>query len=117
MKLFEDLNAAIAVLEEYATNSPDATPLQEVDIVYQGSHPKWLRLANSLKLRMAMRVVYAIPDQARAWAEEAVTSGRSSRPTAAPRWDLRRSFRSSTRWRRSGTPTPTRAWAPRWMPT
>ena len=75
MKLFEDLNAAIAVLEDYATNSPDATPLQEVDIVYQGSYPKWLRLANSLKLRMAMRVVYAIPDQARAWAEEAVASG------------------------------------------
>ena len=49
MKLFEDLNAAIAVLEEYATNSPDATPLQEVDIVYQGSYPKWLRLATYFK--------------------------------------------------------------------
>ena len=56
MSLFEDLNAAIAVLKEYATNSPDATPLSSVDIIYQGSYPKWLRLANSLKLRMAIRI-------------------------------------------------------------
>ena len=75
MSLFEDLNAAIAVLTEYATNSPDATPLSSVDIIYQGSYPKWLRLANSLKLRMAMRLVYVIPDQAKTWAEEAVRDG------------------------------------------
>ncbi len=36
---------------------------------------EWKRLANSLKLRMAMHVVKVAPDKARQWAEEAVASG------------------------------------------
>ena len=34
--LLTDLNAAIAVLKEYAANAADARPLQKVDAVYQG---------------------------------------------------------------------------------
>ncbi len=53
-KMFEELDEAIAVLEENAglTYSANADP------VYKGSIRKWCKLANSLKLRLAMRIVY-----------------------------------------------------------
>lgn len=35
----------------------------------------WIRLANSLKLRMAMHIVKVDPEMAKQWAEEAVASG------------------------------------------
>lgn len=35
----------------------------------------WIRFANSLKLRMAMRIVKVYPELAKLWAEEAVSSG------------------------------------------
>lgn len=73
--LFADLNAAIEVLKEYVTNAADAKPLQEVDAVYQGDNSKWLKLANSVKLRMAMRIRFVEPELARTYAEEAVRDG------------------------------------------
>lgn len=73
VRFFEELNAAIAVLEEVASSSE--TPLAKVDLVYGGNYAKWLRLANSLKLRLAMRIVYADPDNAKKHAEEAIASG------------------------------------------
>ena len=73
--LLTDLNAAIAVLKEYAANAADARPLQKVDAVYQGDYAKWLKLANSVKLRMAMRIRFVEPGLARTYAEEAVRDG------------------------------------------
>lgn len=46
------------------------------DVLTQGKNLEtWRRMANSLKLRMAMHVVKAMPDKAKQWAEEAVASG------------------------------------------
>ena len=73
--LLTDLNAAIVVLKEYAANAADARPLQKVDAVYQGDYTKWLKLANSVKLRMAMRIRFVEPTFARTYAEEAVRDG------------------------------------------
>lgn len=73
--LLTDLNAAIVVLKEYAANAGDARPLQKVDAVYQGDYAKWLKLANSVKLRMAMRIRFVEPALARTYAEEAVSDG------------------------------------------
>lgn len=73
--LFRDLDAAIAELTQYVTNSPDARPLEKVDAVYQGDYSKWLKLANSMKLRMAMRIRHADPSNAKRYAEEAVEAG------------------------------------------
>ena len=44
------------------------------DRVYGGIIGKWARFANTLKLRLAMRIVYADPELARSKAEEAVNS-------------------------------------------
>ena len=73
--LLTDLNAAIVVLKEYAANAGDARPLQKVDAVYQGDYAKWLKLANSVKLRMAVRIRFVEPALARTYAEEAVSDG------------------------------------------
>ncbi len=46
----------------------------KADYIYGGNPERWCRFANSLKLRLAMRIVYAAPEKARRMAEEAVKS-------------------------------------------
>ena len=53
-KFFEELDAAIKVLTEHRRDAISA----KADYIYGGSAEKWCKLANSLKLRLAMRVVY-----------------------------------------------------------
>jgi hypothetical protein len=69
MKMFDELDAAIATLTEHQTES--ITP--KADNIYKGDLVKWIRLANSMKLRLAMRVVYAEPVIAQQKAEEAIS--------------------------------------------
>lgn len=71
---FSDLTEAIGILEDYALANPAARPLKGYDLIYEGDVSKWARFANTLKLRLAMRIVYADPDNARKYAEEAVAS-------------------------------------------
>lgn len=76
--LFDDLDKAIAILEPYAAaaaGSSATPPLGAADIIYAGNYISWLKLANSEKLRMAMRVRFANPSLAQKVAEEAVESG------------------------------------------
>lgn len=75
--LFEDLDNAIDVLAEYAalTYEEGGEPLAKVDAVYSGDYGKWYRLANSQKLRMAMRIRHVEPVLAQQYAEEAVAAG------------------------------------------
>lgn len=48
--------------------------LPKYDLVYEGDYQKWQKLANSIMLRMANRIVYAAPDSARKYAELAITN-------------------------------------------
>ena len=66
--MFAELDEVIATLTENKLSgiSPNADP------VYDGTAVKWCKFANSLKLRMAMRIVYADPVKAQKYAEEAV---------------------------------------------
>lgn len=66
--MFAELDEVIATLTENKLSgiSPNADP------VYDGTAVKWCKFANSLKLRMAMRIVYADPAKAQKHAEEAV---------------------------------------------
>ena len=48
---------------------------QDRDVTGRTGFDTWIRFANSLKLRMAMRMVKVDPEKARRWAEEAVASG------------------------------------------
>lgn len=69
---FKELDSAIAVLKDFTLKNPDAKPLQKYDAIYGGNYTQWVKFANSLKLRLAMRIVYANPTLARTKAEEAI---------------------------------------------
>lgn len=77
-RLFEDLDAAIEILKTYAAASAGSSanpPLYASDLIYQGRYSAWLKLANSVKLRMAMRIRFVEPALAQQYAEEAVADG------------------------------------------
>ncbi|MCD2421811.1 SusD/RagB family nutrient-binding outer membrane lipoprotein [Niabella pedocola] len=73
--MIADLTESAAILQNYVTASGNAKPMLYYDNVYAGDFSKWVRFANSLKLRMAMRMVYADAGRARRYAEEAVAAG------------------------------------------
>lgn len=70
--MFNDLSEAIAILTTFLESSPGSKPFARYDLVYAGDYAKWIKFANSLKLRMAMRIVYADQNLAKKMAEEAV---------------------------------------------
>lgn len=72
MKFFEELDKAVDVLYQFTINNSGAKPMAEYDLVYDGDYAKWVRFANSLHLRLAMRLAYVKPDIARQEAEKAV---------------------------------------------
>ncbi|EIY53699.1 MULTISPECIES: SusD/RagB family nutrient-binding outer membrane lipoprotein [Bacteroides] len=49
--------------------------LRDYDLLTDQKIDTWMRFANSLKLRIAMRVVKILPQKAKQWAEEAVQAG------------------------------------------
>ena len=69
-KFFEELNAAIEVLTERQNDALS----KEIDYVYRGDVRKWAKFANSLKLRLAIRIAEVAPDKAREMAESAVAN-------------------------------------------
>jgi hypothetical protein len=71
---FSELDSAIATLTDYVTKNPGLTPAQNYDLVYQGNYVEWIKFANSLKLRLAMHIVYADPSLAQTEAEAAVNN-------------------------------------------
>jgi hypothetical protein len=66
--MFAELDEAIKALTEHRTEDFTAN----ADMVYAGNAEKWIKLANSLKLRLAMRIVNVAPALAQQKAEEAV---------------------------------------------
>ena len=72
--LFEDLNNAIDILSNYVLSGGASqwSALKAYDVVYDGNFTKWVKFANSLKLRMAMRISYVDPDNAKKYALEAL---------------------------------------------
>ena len=77
---FIDLDEAIAELQNYIAIHPGSKPLNKYDLVYGGDFTKWLKFANSLKLRLAMRTYYVNGFEvngktSRKLAEEAVKDG------------------------------------------
>ena len=84
--IVENLDTIVACLKNYETR-PDwyKTKIEDVLVEFhQTSYginigdfgvSSYIKLANSLKLRMAMRIVKVEPETAKRWAEEAVASG------------------------------------------
>lgn len=73
-RFFEELDQAIDVLTLYAQGNPSNTLLGSFDYIYNGNVANWIRFANTLRLRLAMRVVYADAALARAEAEKSIAN-------------------------------------------
>jgi len=73
MSMFSEIDEAIEVFRENI--GLDASSWSTYDYVYYGNISQWLRYANSLKLRMAMRLSYVNPALAREKASEAISAG------------------------------------------
>lgn len=71
LDFFTKLDEAVSVLEGASTSNAFGAN----DLVYGGNVDQWLKLANSLRLRVAMRIVYVMPDRAQSEAEKAVSGG------------------------------------------
>lgn len=72
-RFFEELNESIAILTDFITKNPDGSALAKFDYIFNGNIRNWIRFANSLKLRLAMRIVYADANKAKTEAESAVS--------------------------------------------
>ena len=72
---FEELDQAVEILKEYIKKNPGAKPLAAYDKIYEGDFNKWILFANSLKLRLAIRIVYADEVKAKQKAAEAIQAG------------------------------------------
>jgi len=56
-QMISDLDNSISVLTEFFRETRErVNPMAEFDPVYKGNFAKWVRFANSLKLRMAVRI-------------------------------------------------------------
>lgn len=72
-KMFEELDEAIEILGRNTTLPAEAW--SRYDGVYYGNIAQWLKYANSLKLRMAMRLTEVDATMARTKAAEAIAGG------------------------------------------
>lgn len=72
---FKELDEAVTILKEFIRANPNAKPLAEYDKYYGGDFEKWIKFANSLKLRLALRIAYADAAKAQQMAEDAIEAG------------------------------------------
>ena len=74
--LIDDLNKAVAIIDAMiSANNGTLVQFKDSDKVYGGNFVQWVKFANSLKLRMAVRMRFVAPDLAKQVGEEAVAAG------------------------------------------
>lgn len=71
-KFFEELDEAIDVLGNYVSGHSSAKLMSDYDYVYGGDVSQWVKFANTLRLRLAIRCAYANPTLAQTEAEKSV---------------------------------------------
>ncbi|HVI45639.1 MAG TPA: RagB/SusD family nutrient uptake outer membrane protein [Chitinophaga sp.] len=72
---FKDLDSSMNTLRDFLSQSNGASPKNDFDLIYGGDYSRWLKFANTLKLRLAMRIVYADAALAKQRAEQTVSNG------------------------------------------
>jgi len=69
---FADLDSAINILTPYGKLKSDS--LANYDLAYGGSYLGWLKMANTLRLRLALRIVNVDPTKAQTEGEKALAN-------------------------------------------
>ena len=64
-EFFHELDTAVTLLTDYIRQKPEAMEFAPFDILLDGKYTTWIRFANSLRMRLAMRVAVANPEVAR----------------------------------------------------
>lgn len=72
---FIDLDNAMLDLKNFLTQTEGGYTANNFDLIYGGNYNLWIKFANTLKLRLAMRMSYVEPAKAQQLAEDAITSG------------------------------------------
>lgn len=65
MAFFEDLEEALDLLTEYVDNEAEISVIPTFDIILDGTHAAWAKFANSLRMRLAIRIAMADPVKAK----------------------------------------------------
>lgn len=91
--MFDELDAAIDVLAQHSTETFNP----KADRVYEGKVEKWCKFANTLKLRMALRVAYADEALGRREAEEVMSNAIGTLSSNADNATFRLSSKSPLR--------------------
>lgn len=71
-QFFDELDESIDVLTDYVHGNANASIMADYDLMYGGDATKWVKFANTLRLRLAMRVYYANPALAESEARKSV---------------------------------------------
>ena len=75
LQLIKDLNEATSYISSDTQLAKEMITFAPYDLVYKGDFNKWRKFANSLKLRIAVRISNVEPVMARSLAEKAVREG------------------------------------------
>lgn len=59
---FKELDHAISILSKFDNGNPGSKAISKFDLIFDSNIPKWIKFANSLKLRLAMRTRAVNPD-------------------------------------------------------
>lgn len=98
-RFFEELDNAIELLTDFYQKNPSATILSNYDPIYKGNVQAWIKFANTLRLRLAMRVYYADRELSRTQAEAALNNpvglmtdasdlAQFAKPATATQWEF-----------------------------
>jgi hypothetical protein len=70
---FAELDTAVNNFKVYIAKNPGAKPFAQFDKTnYKGDYSRWLKFANSTRLRMALQIVKVAPQKAKLQAEKAM---------------------------------------------
>ena len=73
--MIEDLDNSILALTAFVSEAGVNNPMSDYDIVYKGDFSKWIKFANSLKLRMAVRIGLVDTEYAKEVMNKAIAGG------------------------------------------
>lgn len=91
-QFFKELDQSIEVLGNYVSGNSDAKLMSDYDYVYAGDVSKWVKFANTLRLRLAVRISYANKELAQQEAEKSIKNIYGLIETAADRAQLQHSL-------------------------
>lgn len=62
---FCELDTAVTVLSQYISEHKDASEFARFDILMDGKYSSWIKFANSLRMRLAIRMAVVSPEKAK----------------------------------------------------